>query len=198
MDISIQAKTAPTLQLQLSKHANRSHSQTPRARYVRALQTHPPRACQLLNMGITSSSNTRSTPYSTRSRRWRRHYRFKQNMSAKFRIRTGTSATDVLTAAASDVARRVSEDVTRKEGRSDCSHLPITNDTTTAHRDLRLSLHAHLAGALKRREVLAVTLGLVNTSCVHVPAAQRRYAERRHRLGERPWASRVGVGGRWC
>ena len=26
---------------------------------------------------------------------------------------------------------------------------PVTNDTTTAHRELRLSLHAHLAGVLK-------------------------------------------------
>ena len=51
MDISIQAKTAPALQLELSKHANHSHNQAPRASYVQALQTHHPRACQLLNMG---------------------------------------------------------------------------------------------------------------------------------------------------
>ena len=29
-------------------------------------------------------------------------------------------------------------------------HSPVANDTTAAHRELRLSLHAHLAGILKK------------------------------------------------
>ena len=37
--------------------------------------------------------------------------------------------------------------------RQETCYSPITNDTTTTHRHLRLSFHAHLAGALKVREV---------------------------------------------
>ena len=48
-----------------------------------------------------------------------------------------------------DEAERLAREGLRRRRRR--SHSPVTNDTTAAHRDLRLSLHAHLAGALKTR-----------------------------------------------
>ena len=83
----------------ISCEACNPRPQAQRARFMPVLLPTPLlHACQLLPVGITSSSSTRSIPCSIRSRRWRRHCRGEHHQSAIFSQGREAGASEVRSA----------------------------------------------------------------------------------------------------